>query len=89
LKIYSSKSRFSLQIVQTPNCQGPDVQVRNSVYDQGLNATADGGVSSSRSRRGPDDPTDTKVSKSPFAQGPDKNAMIADEERVFMHSSGH
>jgi hypothetical protein len=37
--------------------------------------------------QGLDGPADAEVSKSPFVQGPDKNAMTADEERVFMHSS--
>jgi hypothetical protein len=58
--------------------------IRNSVSDQGPNATVDCGVSSSRSRRGSDGPVDAKVSKSPFTQDPDENVMIADEERVFM-----
>jgi len=47
-----------------------------------MNVTADDGVSNSRSRIGPDGPTNAEVSKSPFAQGPDENAMTSDEERV-------
>jgi hypothetical protein len=39
--------------------------------------------------QGPDGPADSKVSKSPFAQGPKENAMTGDKERVFMISSGH
>jgi len=58
------------------------------VFDQGLNTTADGGVSSSRSGRGPDGPADAKVIKSLFAQGLDENAITANEESVFMISSG-
>ncbi len=36
--------------------------------------------------QGLDGPTEAEVSKSPLAQGLDKNAMIVNhEERVFMH----
>jgi len=37
--------------------------------------------------QGLDGPTDAKVNKSLLTQGQDENSMIADEERVFMHSS--
>ncbi len=49
-----------------------------------MNATTYGGVSSSRFGRGPDGLEDTEVSKFPFAQGSNENAMIADEEMFFM-----
>jgi hypothetical protein len=39
--------------------------------------------------QGPNGSADAEVSKSHFPQGPDKNAMTVNEERVFMHSSGH
>jgi hypothetical protein len=81
----AQKSRFSLQIVRTPSCHDSDSQVKNSASYQGPNSTADGGVNSSRSGTSPEVPADVKVSKSLFAQGLDENAMIADEERVFMH----
>jgi hypothetical protein len=38
--------------------------------------------------QGSDGLADAEFSKSPFVQGLDENAMIVDEERVFMQPSG-
>jgi hypothetical protein len=65
----------------------PNALIRNYVSDQGLNNIVDYGVNSSRSRRGSDAPVDTKVNKSPFAQGPDENVMRTKKGFNFMISS--
>jgi hypothetical protein len=65
-----------------------DSGVNSSRSETGPNSSANTEVSSSRSRKGLDGPSDAEVSKSQFAQGPNENAMIEDEERVFMQPSG-
>jgi hypothetical protein len=61
----------------------PNALIRNSVSDQGPNATVDCGLSSSRSRRGSDGPVDAKVSKSPFAQDPDEKCDDCGRRKGF------
>jgi len=50
----NQQMQFSLETVWMPSCESPDVKVRNSESFEGLNATADGEVSSSRSGFLPD-----------------------------------
>jgi hypothetical protein len=67
---------YKVSGIWTHSCHGPDAQVRNSVFNKVPNATADSGVSSSRSGRGLDGPADAEVSKFLFAQGPDEYAVF-------------
>jgi hypothetical protein len=43
-RLYSSKSRFSLQPVRTPRCQSPNAQHREQKSSEGPNGSADAEV---------------------------------------------
>ncbi len=59
------------------------MQVKNSVFNHGLNTTADNGVSRSRSETGSNGLLDTKVSSSWAERGPDSPADVEFNKSLF------